>query len=350
MLNRKNLLLLAAILVVLVVISVVQDRSHERSTSRPSSEVLVPGEFARADLDRLTIAHGGEVAVEMVAGPDGDWRLATAHDARVNAQRLDTLLDSLSDLRGEFRSDAAAVVPDYGFTDSTTITITGLGPGGDEVLAIEVGGKPQGSQGNFVKRPGSDEVYLTQTNLLSNLGLWTGPERPTSRHFLELQALRVEKRDVDAVRVESPDGTLVLVKEFAMVEPAPDDTVRTEPFADRDTWEWRLEDGQGRDLGTAVKTKADAVLNAATSIRAQDVADPGADLAAYGLDAPARTVTLTHGDGTTTVLRFGDEREAGDKTPGGHYALLGEDPTVWVVGTFTVNNIFKERGDLLPED
>ncbi len=348
MLKRKNLLLLAGVLLVLVVVSVLQERSHEQATSRASSEVLLPGTFASADLDRLVLAHGGETAVEMVAGPDG-WRLASAWNARMNEQRLDGLLRSLSGLRGEFRSDAAAVVPDYGFTDSTTITITGHDAGG-EVLAIEVGGKPEGGQGNFVKRPGSDTVYLTQTNLLSNLGLWTGPERPSSRHFLDLQALREDEADIEAITLATPDGTLRLVKEFAMVEPAPDDTARSEPYEDRDTWEWRLEDGDGDLVGMAVKTRADAVLGAATSLRAQDVADPTVDLASYGLEPPARTATLLAADGTETVIRLGDERAAEGEAPGGFYTRVGDDPTIWVLGTFNADNIFKSREDLLPEE
>lgn len=349
MLNRKKLLALAGVLLVLVVVSLVQDRSHEQATSQASSEVLLPGTFAREDLSRVVVAHGGEPAVELVSGPQ-HWRLATAWDARASTQRIDTLLRSLSDLRGEFRSDAAEVVPDYGFTDSTTITITGHDPGGGEVFAIEVGDKPAGGQGNFVKRPGASEVFLTQTDLLGNLGLWAGPEEPASRHFLELQALREEKADIDAVTLTTPDGTLRLVKEFAMVEPAPDDTVHTGPYEDRETWEWRLEDGSGETLGMAVKTKADAVLNSASNLRAQDVADPGADPAIYGLAPPRRTVTLTHADGTETTIRFGTEREAAGDAPAGLHVQVADDPTVWVLGTFNASNIFKTRDDLLPQE
>jgi hypothetical protein len=349
MLNRKNLLLLAAVLVVLIVVSVLQDRSHEASTSRPSSQVLVEGEWSRDDLSRIVLSHAGEDAVTLTSGPE-TWLVGSAWNSRANGQRIDTLLRSLGDLRGEFRSDEPAVVADYGFGDSTSVVITGFGTDGDEVFAVEIGGQPQGGRGNFVKLPGSSEVYLTQTNLLSNLGLWSGPDRPTSRHFLDLQALRVESRDVDAVTLATADGTLRLVKEFAMVEPAPDDTVRTEPFADRETWEWRLEDGDGRELGMAVKTKADALLGAATNVRAQDVADPGADAGSYGLSEPGRTATLEMSDGSTHVLRFGDEREAADAAPGGFFARFDDEPTVWVVGTFAADNVFKDATELLPEE
>jgi hypothetical protein len=333
----------AEVLVVLIVVATAQKTSHERATGRASAEVLLPGEFARADLGRLEIGWGREDgAVVLERGPQ-DWSVATAWHAPASGQRLDTLLRSLSNLRGEFRSASAAVLADYGFTDSTTVTIAAFAPDDREVFRLEIGGRPAGGMGNFVRRAGSDEVFLTSQNLLSNLGLWGGPERPQSRHFLELQALRIERQDVDEIRL-SGEVSLRLAKEHVMIEPAPEDTVHTEAFADRSQWEWRLDTGE-----RTVKTTADGVLNSATNVRAQDVADPGAGLAAYGLDDPARRAVLVHHDGTETRLAFGDRRDADGAAPGGYYALLGDSPTIWVVADFNVESIFKTRAELLPE-
>lgn len=350
MLNRRNLLVTAGILIVLIVISVAQ----RRQPTERSSELLVAGEIARADLGRLTVGYGREAeAVVLENGPEG-WILPTAWNARASDQRLDALLQSLSKLRGEFRSDSPAVVADYGFSDSTTVTLTGYDPAGSQVFALEVGGKPEGGRGNFVKRPGSDEVFLSGANLLSNLGLWSGPDRPTSRHFLDLEAYRADRAEVDRL-VLAGEETLVLVKEFATVEPdsssAESEGAGAEPTVDRGTWEWRLEDAAGKKLGMAVKTRADGVLGAAVNVRAQDVVDPHHGLEGYGLGDQARTVTLVLADGSEAVLAFGDKREAEGDQPGGYYMIdRGRPDTVWVVGEYAANNIFKARADLLPKD
>jgi hypothetical protein len=343
MLTRKNLLWLTGILAVLIVIATAQKTSHERWTSRASSEVLVAGQFERSDLARLEIGHGQDpAAVALVDGPDG-WTLASAWGARASTQRLDTLLQSLGNLRGEFRADNPEVLGDFGFSDTTTVSIRGVGPSGGELFHLEVGGRPEMGTGNFVKLPGSSAVYLTSQGLLGNLGLWSGPGRPTSRHFLELQALRLDREAVDAIRLEG-ETSLELTKDHVMIEPAPEDTVLTEAFADRSQWEWRLDGGQ-----LAVKTKADAVLGAVSNLRAQDVADPTAPLSAYGLEQPARQAIIVLADGSETVLSIGSKREAAGDTPGGYYARVGEAPTIWVIGEFNVDNIFKTRQDLLPE-
>jgi hypothetical protein len=344
MLNRKNLLWLIGILVVLIVVSLAQRTSHERATSRALSEVLIAGQFAQRDLGRVTIAHGQDPAAIVLSSTPEGWQVDTAWNARASTQRLDTLLGSLGDLRGEFRSDSAAVLGDYGFTDTTTILLTGHDPQGQQVFAIEIGGRPEQGMGNFVKRPGENAVFLTSQGLLSNLGLWSGPGRPESRHFLELQAFRRDREDIDTIRLEGEER-LVLTKEFAMIEPAPEDTVFTEPFPDRSQWEWRLGDGR-----RAQKTRADGVLGAVSNIRAQDVVDPAVPLAEYGLADPARRAILVLKDGTELVLAFGHQREAAGTAPGGYYTRIGDGPTIWVVGEFNVNNIFKSRSDLLPED
>ena len=112
MLTRKHLLWIAAILIILIVVATAQKTSHQRATGRASSEILLPGEFTRADLGRVTVGYGREDdVVVLVRGPQ-DWYLASAWNAQASEQRLDTLLRGLSNLRGEFRSDSADVLGD----------------------------------------------------------------------------------------------------------------------------------------------------------------------------------------------------------------------------------------------
>jgi hypothetical protein len=343
MLNRKNLIIVAVVLVALVMVSEVQKSQHRSATSQASSQVLIEGDWTRDLVDRIVIGFGDDPAAVELASGDPHWRVASAWDAGADHNKIDTLLRTLGGLRGEFRSDNPDVLADYGFTDSTTVSVRGMGPDGEELFAIEVGDKPDGGRGNFLRRPGSSEVFLGTADVLSNLGLWSGPERPRSRHFLDLVAYRGDREAVDALRLEGNE-TVVLRKEYAMVEPAPDDTTGAEPTVDHSQWEWRLADGT-----MAQKTRADGVLGAAVTLRAQDVVDPTVDLATYGLDPPQRTVTLELRDGDPVQIRFGHERPAEGGAPGGYYAQVDDDPTVWVVGTFNADNLFKARDDLLPE-
>ena len=341
MLTRKNLIIVMAVLAVLVVLSVLQKARHNEATSRASSEVLLAGEFGRGDLDRIVVGYGGEETVVLTAD-DPAWLVSSAHGARADHNKIDTLLSTLGGLRGEFRSGSAEVLPDFGFTDSATVSVRGF-LGDREIFALELGNKPEGSQGGFVKRPGSSDVFLSQAGVLGNLGLWSGPGQPQSRHFLDLVAYQGVRENIAAIRLEG-EQTVGLKREFMMIEPAPDDTVRTEPYPDQQNWEWTLADGT-----MVQKTKADGIMNAAVNLRAQNVADPAPGLASYGLEPAARTVTIVMHDGAEAVMHFGDELPAEGDAPGGVFARINDEPTIWVVGTYAVDNLFKTRDELLPE-
>jgi hypothetical protein len=346
MVSKRNLVILAGVLVVLLAINFFQKQGHERRTSRPATEVLIPGTQSADELGRITIGHGedgGEVVLGH--GPTG-WVVETAWDAPANEARLGALLRNLSDLTGEFRAENPDVLADFQLDRAAAVRIRASGRDGQEAFALDIGGKPERANGNFVRVPGSDRVYLTQTNLLASLGLYAGPDAPKSSHFIDLQAVQEDRRAVDRIVLDDGGAVLEMAKEFAVIEPAPDDTTGAGPEIDRDTWEWNLVRPDTKPLA---KTKADAVLGAVTTIRAVDVDDPGAVPADYGLDQPSRTATLVLEDGAEIVLEFGADRPAEEGRQAGTWMRIRGDATIWVVTDYNVKNIFKKVDDLLPE-
>ncbi|MEN8007060.1 MAG: DUF4340 domain-containing protein [Candidatus Krumholzibacteriota bacterium] len=352
MLKNRNILILAAVLVVLLGISLVQKSSYRKSTSRTSTDTVVAGVFTADQLDRITLGHGQDKeAVVLVSTPTG-WVTASAWDAPANMARIDALLSSVSDLSGEFRSDSQAVLDDYGLSDDTAVTVRGYGKDGELAFGLDIGNKPERVPGNFVRSPGATAVYLTQTNLLAQLGLYEGPARPGSKHFLDLEAVKEERLAVDRIILDDGGLRLEMAKEFSPAHPVPgsgpeataaDDSVEL----DRTTWEWKLTAPQAKALA---KTKADGVLGSLVNIRAVDVDDPAADPAAFGLAEPARTATVVREDGSELTLEFGNQKEAEGDGQAGIWMRVRGKPAVWVVTDYTVKNIFKTVEDLLPEE
>jgi hypothetical protein len=351
MIKNKNLLVLAAILIVLLAVSLAQKSSHRKATTGAATATVLDGTFTADQLERITVALGeDEPTVELVATPTG-WVIASAWDSRANPERVDALLRNLGDLRGEFRSESEAVLADYGLDAGAAVKVRAFDKAGQPVIALDIGGSPERATGNFIRRPDSPAVYLSPTNLLSHVGLYNGPAQPQSRHFLDMQAFQADRLAVDSLIVEDETGRREMVKEFAVVEPLtqPGEAVTEAPAApetDRTTWEWKLTVPRNAVLA---KTKADGVLGAAVSVRAIDVDDPGAEPASYGLGEAARRVTLVLEDGTRQTLAFGGKREADGDRQAGVWMRVEGDPTVWVVSQYAVDNIFKPVADLLPE-
>ncbi|MFH1841859.1 MAG: DUF4340 domain-containing protein [bacterium] len=350
MMKSRDLILLVVVLVALALVFFLMKSSQERQRNQSDTASLLASEFDQDDLERIVIGFGDQAECVVLENlPDG-WVVRTAHNHPASQQRVDGLLRSLTDLAGEFRSDVAEVLPDYGFSDSTTLTIAAYAAElSDPVVNLEIGKKPERSQGNFVKLPGSSAVYLTRQSILSSLGLYGGPALPESKHFLELEAQRLERDDIEAITWSDGENVVSMVKEFELPEPDPaiPDSLAMEPEIDRKVYEWKITAPQRK---AALKTKGDGILGAVATIRAVDIVDPLADPATYGLADPVKTVTVRLQDGSTIDLAFGDSREAVDDQQAGTYLRIGDNSTVWVVSEYLLNNIFKTVDDLLPAE
>ncbi len=181
MTSKRNLAILAAVLVVLVGISVAQKLGHRRTTSRAATAVLVEGAYTADAVGRIELGRGAEQrAVVLAAAPDG-WRVETSWNARASRERIDALLSTLSDLTGEYRSGSREVLADYGLDDAGAVTIRVFGRDGQPLFGLDVGGRPGGGAGNFVRRPGDDEVYLAAAGVLAQLGIYGEPSLPAGK-------------------------------------------------------------------------------------------------------------------------------------------------------------------------
>ncbi len=342
--KTRNLIILVVVLVALGGINLLQRASHHQKTSRPATEVLIKDNFTADDLDRITLGQGtDEVTVDLVKNPDG-WVVSSSWDVKAATNRIDGLLKTLSGLSGEYRSDKAAVVGDYGLADSVAVHIRGY-KDGNPVFSLEVGNRSQGQPGNFVRTTGDNAVYLSTVNMLSPLGIYGDPAAPKGRQFMDLQAFKEDRLAVDRIILDDGGHTLEMKKDFALTQPDSSDTTGAGPTIDRSTWEWELVKPHQKALA---KTKADGVLGSLINIRATDVADPGADPGLYGLDKPSRSATLVENDGNMVILEFGNNREAAGDLPAGTFMRVQGDKTVWVVSDYITKNIFKSEHDLLP--
>ena len=343
MIKTRNLVILAAVLVVLIGINLLQKSSHRKETTASATEVVLDGEFNKENTARLTLGFGsGEPQVVLEKGPEG-WLLPSHFGARASDQRVAAVLRNFSDVAGEFRSDSAKVLADYGLRDDECVIVRGFAADGGELFALCLGRTPTGFPGQFIRRPGSNRVFVSQKGLLSHLGIYGEPAAPTARHFLELQAVKEDRESIDSMVIRDGEAAREWTKEFAVVEPAEDAAEDAAPAVERGVWEW-LENG--RPATDLAKTKIDGLLNSAISIRATDVADPGADLAEYGLDNPDRSVTLQRQDGSSLKMEFGATREGNDGVAAGTFMRIDGGSTIWVVTEYTVKNIFKPRNEL----
>ncbi len=352
MMKTKNLAILAVIIIALTAVSFMQKSSHQKSTSRSSTVTLIEGNWTVNNISRLSLGMAeNDNLVSLEINPDQSWTVTSAWDAPGDVDKISNLLFSLSKLAGEFRSDNASVLPDYQLDQAQAVAVRGYGSDGEKAFEIFVGKAPMGSQGNFVRLPTDDRVFLSQKNLLSALGLYSGPRAPENKHFIKLKPLTLDKLDVNGIVLQNDGQTLELVKVFSETKPVEGDTTSTSTM-DRNTWEWKLASG---DAVALAKTKVDPVMNALLGINAVDVDDPFGNAEDYGLQTVTRSATVFLEDGSTRVLEFGSQRPAGiggsshATLPAGRWMRVEGNKSIWIVTDYTVNNIFKNVEELQAE-
>jgi len=260
------------------------------------------------------------------------------------------LLDDLAGLKGELRSSDEKVLPDYEIDETKGLHVVAATTGGTELFHF-VAGKQAPAGGAFVRKEGSNDVFVTRASLRSSFGVWGDPPRvPDPKRWINLEIQRVERDDVDRVVLTADGVTTTFEKEFAMTAavPALADTAAgadsaaaatpAVPTIDRTNWTWKKD-----ARGEFDKGKVDGILGTLCSLYAAEIADP-AQLDQYGFGESAKVAELVLQDGTTRRVEFGRDTPDAKRV----YFRAGDGMPAEIYKT-SVDRIFVARKELSPE-
>lgn len=341
MMSRRTLGILAGVLLVLGALSLVTSRQRYGAAEGGGFETLLAKDLDAASVHSIKAWVGAlpDSTVELTREGDG-WVVASRWGWKAKTDLVDRLLEDLTGLTGELRSSSGEVLADYDIDGDEGLHLVGTGGAGSELFHLVVG-KAATRGGTFVRREGSDDVYLVSAALRSSFGLWGEETKaPDAKRWIELRVTQTDRQDVDRVVLHDGGATLTLEKEFAQAAAMPADTsgVAGPAGPDRANWTWKAD-----AAGAIDKAKADGILGTACNLYATDVVEP-ADPALFGLAAPSRWFELHLQDGTSLAVRFGDALDEENKI----YVQLGEDGLPAKTYKSTADRIFLKRGELKP--
>jgi len=359
MITRKNLGMLVGALVVLVAASWATSKHRYSAEAGGGFESLLAKPLDPGSVQKIKAWVGAlpDSSVELSRNGDG-WVVSSRYGWKGKKDLIDRLLEDVKGMRGELRSSSDAVLADYQIDDKKGMHLVGLGASGAEVFHVIVG-KTSMRGGNFVRRVGSNNVYLCEASLRSPFGLW-GEEMkaPDPKRWIELRVNETSRQDVDRIVLHDGTNETVLEKVFAMAapdttkpKPAPmsettkaDSTKKPEPpkpagpTLDRNNWTWKPD-----KAGPIDKGKADGILGTLSNLYATDVCDPkNADQ--YGLNPPKRSADLVLKDGKTVTFKFGNTIDAEKMV----YMKIGDAGLPAKIYQSTVERIFTKRSELKP--
>ncbi len=229
----------------------------------------------KAKAKEISLAAAGAETIRLVKEGSG-WKVAAPFSAPADASAVESMLTSLEKLEAdEVVVEQAANPAEYGL-DKASRTVTAVVEGAPAPLAVEFGAKSPDGSSVYARTAGSAKVYLVPQWVEG-----TFDKKPFDLRDRDL--LHVKRDDVRSLEVSGPEGSYTLARtdagEWAFTKPVPTRAGR-----------WSV-DGL---LGTVENLRMDSVA-----------AEAATDLEPFGLDAPARSVSLVLKDGSTRALEIG---------------------------------------------
>jgi len=241
----------------------------------------------RAKVDTVTLTRQGSEATRLVKEGDA-WRLAAPLSAPADAGEVDSLISAITNLEvSEVVSETPGKLADFGLEPPKAELALNV-EGATEPVRLLLGDKAPDGANLYAKLPSQGRVFVVPSMIESSLD-----KKPFDLRDRDL--LHVKRDAVKTLEIQGPEGAYALARD--------------------DKGEWAFT----RPLATqAGRWSVDGLIGTVENLRMDSVAAEDAkDLKAFGLDKPARTVTLGLSDGGRKVLEIGKGAEfASTPSPG----------------------------------
>jgi hypothetical protein len=266
----------------------------------------------KSKVKELDLAPAGGPAVHLVKEGGESWRLTTPTTVAADSGEADALVSSLESLEvQEVVAESPGKLAEYGL-DPPRSTVSVLLQGASEPLKLMLGEKTPDGAALYAKVPSRARVFTVPAYVESSFS-----KKPFDLRDRDL--LHVKRDAVKTLEVQGPEGAYALARD------------------DKGDWAFT------RPLRTrAGRWSVDGLLGTLEGLRMEAVAaETAKDLKAYGLDKPARVVTLGLADGGTKTLQIG--RSTAEKK---YHAREAGSTLVAVVPGAVVEDLAKGMAEL----
>ena len=339
--NAKALITLAAILVILVGIVYLRQKSEQKPVSlveQAALETIVPDGLDQDAIRKITLYSGDADDTEKVvltrAEGDAPWRVASQFNAPALQEEVGTFLDTVFSLKGDVRETVSGDdgLDKYQLKDDQALHLA-LATDADAEPALHLLlGKQASTSTLFMRRDGEMKVYDEQAAVRQQTGVYSDDQQPTAAKWIDKVVFELkDDEEITSVATALPDKSFTIAEVDVPVEKpeadtsdedGADESAETPPATPETKTEWQVTEG-----GPKADFKADtwtSNVNRLKTLRASDVVDP-ANLAEYGLDSPAyRTTIKVKGRTDDIVLEGGRPEKSGD----GYIRVAGVEPPV----------------------
>ena len=312
--KTKQLLILAAIFVVLAIVVLILENPFGQSEYEKKIETAMPlfPNFNKEQVAKIEIIAAGETTT--LSKQNDDWVVASMDNYPADSEGISELLSKVAEFKNtQLVSNNPEKQAEFE-VDNTGVEAKLMDANGTLSAHLFVGKTTPGFLSSYVRAADSNDVYVAQGYLQSvfNKG---------DRTWKDRTIFDFNKGIVTQLNISSPEETVEL-------------------RLDADgTWQML------KPAAAAVnQTEIDSLLTTFSDLDTDDFAETTEDLGEYGLDTPQSTLSAVRNDGTTATLHIGKEED------GKLYVKRADTDTVFKLFKSNVDRLIKKSDTLKAED
>jgi len=393
----KSLILPLIILAVLAGLVVWKQQNQKVETILEQTGLvrLMPEGISKSDVAKLELYAGEKPDEKLTLAYDADadkWRVASHFNAPVKKETIDEYLEAIVGLKGEPRTMGASDdnLATFEITGEKAFHVTGYKKDGAEPLFHLLVGKSPGFKSVFIRKDGSNDIFVEETDLRQKAGIYGTPppmpgmpkqeeekkeaQKPEPGTWLDKDIVKIDTAKVTKVALTMPDKALVFEKhekpkapEAAPAAPVPEAAPAVEAApapagsSEAETpaisvtpadgmapaaapaapeFEWVL--ASGGPGGAHKQSGFDSLLQKLSLLTATDIVDPSKK-AEYGLETPAYVLVVTVEGQPEIRIEAGRPNPAED---GYVRVASGKEDIVYKVNKYTFEQIFPKGTEL----
>lgn len=310
--RTKQLLILAAIFVVLALVVLLFENPFGQSEYEKKVETAMPLflNFNEEQVVKIEITATGETTT--LSKQDGNWVVTSMDNYPADSEGVSELLSKVAEFKNTQRVSNNPEKQSEFEVDITGVEAKLIDANNELLAHLFVGKTTPGFLSSYVRPADSNDVYVAQGYLQSVFDKGT-------RTWKDRTIFNFNKGIVTQLDIISPEETVELRLD---AEGA-----------------WQML----KPVAVAAKTtEVDTLLTTFSALDTDDFAEATDELAEYGLDTPQSTISAGLNDGTTATLHVGKEEE------GKLYVKRDDKNTVFRLFTSNVDRLIK-KSDTLKE-
>jgi len=118
---------------------------------------------------------GAETALKFERAKAG-WIMPSKPEAKIKSDAVESLLAEMNSIEGEMRSGSEGLFGDYGISDGEAYAVSFYDSTGTIKERLLIGTKKPGFGRSFLRKAGSNDVYLVNKDILSIFGIYGDPK------------------------------------------------------------------------------------------------------------------------------------------------------------------------------